>query len=218
MKRPLLLLVACCAATQTLMSQVMSGASNIVANEVPHTSIPYRIDDPGTKLPPISWGLDLAWINEGNLARGVNYAGLDLIDIVRISFQTTHPVTDGTLAKGQKDTLDIRLNLLKKWAPSTPVNLNSDQAAGIIDWYHVYRSEQQVNVFAPRWAALIAATKKYVESKGVSVVSVSPFNEPDYTNWKQGSKEEMRLICKMLRERDDMKDVLIRFMSRHGGK
>ncbi len=216
MKRSLLLLAVCFAATQTLMSQVMSGASNIVANEVPHTSIPYRIDDPGTKLPPISWGLDLAWIHEGNLARGVNYAGLDLIDIVRISFQTTHPVTDGTLAKGQKDTLDIRLNMLKKWAPSTPVNLNSDQAAGVIDWYHVYRSEEQANVFAPRWAALIAATKKYVESKGVSVVSVSPFNEPDYGEgltwgWHQGSKAEMREICRLFREdaayAEDFKNV-----------
>ncbi len=218
MKKLLILLAACCAGINTTVAQVTSGATNAVATEVPHTTIPYRMEDSGVKLPDISWGLDLAWLSEGNLARGVNYAGEDMIDIVRLSFQTTYAVTDGTLAKGQRDTLDLRTGYVKKWAPKALINLNSDQEAGVIDWYHVYKSEEQVDVFAPRWAALIAATKSYVEKKGLKVVSVSPFNEPDYGEgtkwgWQQGSKAEMREICRLLREdvayKEDFKDVLL---------
>lgn len=218
MKKILCLLTTCCIGVLSASAQVFSGASTAVATAVPHTTVPYRIEDKGIKLPDISWGLDLAWLDEGNLARGVNYAGEDMIDIVRLSFQTTYAVTDGTLAKGQRDTLNLRTGYVKKWAPKAAINLNSDQEAGVIDWYHVYKSEEQVDVFAPRWAALIAATKSYVEKKGLKVVSVSPFNEPDYGEsarwgWQQGSKAEMREICRLLREdakyKDDFKDVLL---------
>ena len=210
------LCVALLSAALPMNAQIMSGATNMIATEVPHTTIPYRIEDQGTKLPDITWGLDLAWISEGNLARGVNYAGKEMIDIVRLSFQTTAPVTDGTLSQGQKDTLDMRIGYVKKWTPNTPVNLNSDQEAGVLSWYHVYQSEKKVSTYAPRWAALIAATKKYVESKGLTVASVSPFNEPDYGEgqtwgWHQGSKAEMKEICRLLREdatyANDFKDV-----------
>ncbi|MBR1801156.1 MAG: RICIN domain-containing protein [Bacteroidaceae bacterium] len=219
MKRTFTLLAAALAGITSLSAQITSGSTHSVAADIPHTTIPFRVEDRGTKLPDISWGLDLAWISEGNLQRGVNFAGVDMIDIVRLSFQTTYAVGDDLeLSAAQKKVLDQRIGYVKKHAPNALINLNSDQEAGVIDWYHVYGSGSQVSTFAPRWAALIAATKKYVESKGLKVISVSPFNEPDYGEgqtwgWQQGSKAEMREICRLLREdpayKDDFKDVLL---------
>lgn len=211
MKKSFILLAFLVAGISSITAQVISGASNLVATEVPHNTVPYRIEDRGTKLPDISWGLDLAWISEGNLARGANYAG-DLIDIVRLSFQTTYAVENGQLSAAQKAKLDERIGYVKKWTPNAGINLNSDQEAGVIDWYHSSVADP-VAVFPPRWAALIAASKDYVESKGLKVVSVSPFNEPDYTDWKQGTMAEMKEICRLFREDpayvESFKDVVL---------
>lgn len=210
MKHKLSLLAAVLiVAHATASAQVPSGASNAVASAVPHTTVPFRIDDPGTKLPDIVWGLDQACISEGNLRRGVNFAGADLIDIVRLSFQTTDAVgEDLQLSSSQKQTLDDRIRIAKM-AGAITVNLNSDQEAGVIDHYHTSSSASQVATFARRWYLLIKATKKYVESKGLKVSSVSPFNEPDYTAWKQGSKAEFTAISKLIKEDPDFDGVAV---------
>ena len=187
----------------------LSPASEAVAGETAHNIVPFRISDTGKKLPDISWGLDAAWRNEGNIRRGVNFAGKEMIDLVRISYQTTAPVNDDLeLSADQKTALNERIRLVKL-SGTLNVNLNSDQEAGVDTWYHDNNSARNPATSAARWVNLIAATKKYVEERGLKVVSVSPFNEPDLTEWKQGSKEEMRLICQQLKARDDMQGVLI---------
>lgn len=209
MKTSPTLLLAVLLSSSTCVSAQTSPASEALATQTPHQFVPFQMSDTGQKLPDITWGLDAAWMSEGNIRRGVNFAGKELIDLIRISFQTTSAVGDDLeLSSAQKTALNERIRLVKL-SGTVNVNLNSDQEAGVDAWYHTNNSESNAATFAARWVNLIAATKKYVEERGLKVVSVSPFNEPDYTNWKQGSKEEMRLICKMLRERDDMKDVLI---------
>ena len=184
-----------------------SSAPVTASNAVPHVTVPFNIADPGTKLPDITWGLDLAWLSEGNVQRGVNFAGKELIDIVRLSFQTTNTeALNGQLTSAQKKTLNERINIVKKHAPEATINLNSDQMEGtleqVTEWYRSSNSSTQ----ATRWAELIALTKRYVEDKGLKVTSVSPFNEPDYTPWHQGSKADFTAICKKLREDEEYKD------------
>ena len=209
MKTSQTLLLAALLTSSTFASAQTSPASEALANETPHQFVPFRMSDIGQKLPDITWGLDAAWRSEGNIRRGVNFAGKELIDLVRISFQTTAAVGDDLeLSAAQKTALNDRIRLAKL-SGSVNVNLNSDQEAGVDTWYHNSNSASDPATYAARWVNLIAATKKYAEARGLKVVSVSPFNEPDYTDWKQGSKEEMRLICKLLRERDDMQGVLI---------
>ncbi len=197
------LLLACSARSQAQTSS----ASATVAGAVPHVTVPYSITDPGTKLPDIVWGLDLAWLSEGNVQRGVNFAGRELIDIVRLSFQTTNTeALNGKLTTAQQRTLNQRINIVKKHAPEATINLNSDQMEGneeqVTPWYR----STNVNTQATRWAELIALTKRYVEANGLKVSSVSPFNEPDYTPWHQGTKADFTAICKLLREGDEYKD------------
>ena len=204
-----LLLTALLLTNITASAQVPSGASRSVATPVPHTTVPYRIDDQGTKLPDIIWGLDQAWIDEGNMQRGVNFAGADLIDIVRLSFQTTDAVgEDLQLSASQKAKLDERIRNAK-YAENFTININSDQEAGVISHYHTSSSASQAATYARRWYLLIKATKNYIESKGLKVSSVSPFNEPDYTDWKQGSKAEFTAISKLIKEDPDFDGVAV---------
>ncbi len=206
MTRHLLLCIAAIVSSASLQAQTSSSTS-ATALPVPHTTVPFRISDEGTKLPDIQWGLDVAWLSESNVRRGVQFAGEDMIDIIRLSFETTNTeALDGSLTREQKDTLNQRINIVKKWAPKAGINLNSDQADGTLNhvsnWYRNSNSSTQ----ATRWCELIALTKRYVESKGLTVVSVSPFNEPDYTPWHQGSKADFNAICKKLREDNEYKD------------
>ena len=117
------------AMTVTASAQFMSGASNTTATDVPHTTIPYCIEDKGTKLPDIIWGLDQAWIDEGNMRRGLNFAGIDMIDIVRLSFQPSHSVEGGALSSEQKKALDERIRIAK-YARFATINLNCDPQEG----------------------------------------------------------------------------------------
>ena len=210
MKGKIMIIAATLLAANTLATaQTPSGATNSVATAVPHTTVPFRIDDPGTKLPDITWGLDQAWIDEGNMRRGLNFAGAELIDIVRLSFQTTDAVgEDLQLSNSQRQTLDRRI-AMAKLAGAITVNINSDQEAGVISHYHNALSAAQVDTYARRWYLLIKATKNYIESKGLKVSSVSPFNEPDYTAWNQGSKAEFKAISKLIKEDPDFDGVAI---------
>ena len=204
-----ILLVAAMASVSIVKAQHPSGASSMVAHGVANVTVPYRIDDPGTKLPDIVWGLDQAWISDGNMYRGVNFAGADMIDVVRLSFQTTDAVgEDLQLSSSQKKDLDTRIASAKRAGVFT-VNINSDQGAGVISHYHTSSSASQVDTYARRWYLLIKATKKYIESKGGKVSSVSPFNEPDYTEWRQGSKAEFKAISKLIKEDPDFEGVIV---------
>lgn len=207
MTKHLFLSAIALAMSLTCAAQTYSGATNAVATAVPHTTVPFKIDDPGTKLPDIIWGFDLAWLSEDNVHRGTLFTGADLIDIMRLSFQTTNTeALNGSLTQSQKDVLNKRIRIVKKYAPNAGINLNSDQMEGtteqVTPWYRSSSSATQ----ATRWAELIALTKAYVEANNLKVVSVSPFNEPDYTAWHQGSKADMLAICKKLREDEAYKN------------
>lgn len=185
-----------------------SGSSDLQPTPIFQNSVPliYRISDEGQKLPDITWGLDQAWISEGNMRRGLNFAGQDLIDIVRLSFQPSQSMEEGTFSADQKRALDERIRIAK-YAKHATINLNSDPQDGkaVDSWYRTNNATTN----GKHWATLIALTKQYVESKGLKVTSVSPFNEPDYTNWNQGSQSDFRATCQQLRAREDMEGVLL---------
>lgn len=198
MRKYHLIAIMCCVAA-TAAAQTPSGASATTAGDVPHTTVPFRIDDAGEKLPDIKWGLDLAWLWDQNVLRGIAFAGADLIDLIRISFQTTNTeALNGSLTAAQKKTLDDRIRIAKH-APNATINLNSDQMEGTLEQVTNYYRSSSTTTQAARWAELIYLTKKYVESKGLTVSSVSPFNEPDYSPWHQGTKADFLAICRTLR-------------------
>jgi hypothetical protein len=77
-----------------MSAQVLSNASYLRARAKSDVVVPFRYTDEGVAT-PIEWGLDLAWLSEENIRRGVNFAGRDLIDIVRTSYTATESVEGG---------------------------------------------------------------------------------------------------------------------------
>ena len=153
------------------------------------TAVPFCIDDAGEQFPVI-WGLDTAWPDEWNMRRGTAFIGAENLGTARASFQPNDLIVDGQLSMSQKAALNNRLNLIKK-SGVTSIALNCD--------HEVLNKNNYVGKPA-EWVKLIEATARYCQEKGYTVVSVAPFNEPDYTSWGQGSQADMKEVARLLKE------------------
>jgi len=155
---------------------------------------------------PIEWGLDAAWISTENVRRGAAYIGRDKISLLRVSFQPTEAlVGDTALTASQKQDLNKRL-AIARLLRSPKLVINSDPKEGAVDPY--FTSSGRAN--AARWAKLIDVSTRAYEDAGYKVVTVSPFNEPDY-GWGQGRISDFRDICQQLRTdyADHFRDIRI---------
>ncbi len=128
-------------------------------------------------------------MHEYNLRRCVAFMGKDNVSIVRASFQPTYPIVDGDLQQEQKDAVTERLRLLSFCKPDVKLMLNCDHPS-VDPWY---------NGNAEHWAQLMDVTTRYFQEAGYEVVSISPFNEPDY-GWGQGTQEDFYNIAGELRK------------------
>lgn len=183
-----------------------SGASQAKAWGKADTDVAFRMDDTGKQLPRIAWGLDLCWLSEGNLQRGANFAGQDMIDIVRVGFRPTESVAGGALGSDQTEKLNERLGYMRKHTPNAKVNLGAD--TGDADLVNSWYKPSNTTTYGQRWTEMMRLHKLHAEQQGFQVASVSPFNEPDY-GWGQGGKAEFRAICQNIRANSDFDGVLI---------
>lgn len=160
-------------------AQLPSATSNLKSGPKPDVVVPFSYNDEGKRL-PIEWGFDLAWLSEDNLHRGINFAGKDLCDIVRVSFRPTESVASGSLGTDQKAKLKQRAEWVKKYCKEdVVVNLNDDHES-VHDYYKITLT-QNYNTVAKRWAKMMDLhLQSYVNDYGLKVVSVSPINEVDY--------------------------------------
>jgi hypothetical protein len=181
-------------ATSFLFAQgqdsVVSISDFFVAQPVADRVVMFDTNDEGIST-PIIWGLDLAWLDEGNVRRGVAFMGIDNVDIIRASFQPTLPLVDDDIQGSQIRDLNRRLNIITNFTgPHTEVMLNCDHPS-VHEWYSTDK--------AVRWAKLIDATARRVQERGLKVVTVAPFNEPDY-GWGQGNMRDFYNIAGELRK------------------
>jgi len=56
----------------------------------------FNLSDSGL-YKPIIWGLDLAWLSEDNIRRGIAFMGEERVDVVRSSFMPVLPLNNGEL-------------------------------------------------------------------------------------------------------------------------
>jgi len=157
----------------------------------------YSVADSGVAK-PIIWGLDTAWPNEGNMRRGIAFMGAAQVDLVRASFQPTKPLVNGDLQQQQIDDLNYRLYLIGLTGPNTKVTLNCDHPS-VDAWY----SGSPAN-----WAQLMDVTTRRVQEAGRTVVSIAPFNEPDY-GWGQGSLQDFYNIAGLLKQNPRFNNIRI---------
>ncbi len=199
------MLVAATLSTSMLNAQeagverVAHASENMVAHEITDRTVPFALSAEGEKFPVI-WGLDTAWPDEGNMKRGIAFIGKDVLGTARGSFQPRDLIVDGQLSTRQKQTLDTRLNLIKL-SGVTDIALNCDHEVlcNTDNFPDADESYANYNGKPEEWAKMIEAYVLYCQEKGFNVVSVAPFNEPDYTDWKQGPKSDFLAIAKLLK-------------------
>lgn len=176
-----------CAATSA-NGQVTSASSLATVNKVTDNTVSFNVTDEGVQL-PIIWGLDTAWPSDANMERGIAFIGAENLGTARASFQPSDLIVDGELSAAQKSALDNRLRLIALGGVKQ-IALNCDHEVMNADNYYGKPEE---------WAKLIEASVRYCQQKGFTVVSVAPFNEPDYTAWGEGSLEDFYNIAKLLK-------------------
>ncbi len=186
-------------AQETTVERVTHASSGLVAHPKTDRTLAFDVTAEGEKLPVI-WGMDTAWPNEGNMLRGVAFIGKEVLGTARASFQPRDLIVDGQLSARQKSALDERLRLIKL-SGVTDIALNCDHEVLCNEEAYPDAKEAYSNYYGKpeEWAKLIEASVLYCQSKGFNVVSVAPFNEPDYTAWKQGPKSDFLAIAKLLK-------------------
>jgi len=151
---------------------------------------------------PIEWGMDVAWVSEDNVVRGTNFIGKDILQVGRVSFQPSDLIgDDGQLSASQKSYLQNHLDIMAKSGVKNII-LNCDHEVLCNKESYPNADQNYANYYGKpaEWVKVIKASAKYCQSKGFTVVSISPFNEPDYTDWKEGTKTHFKEIARLLRE------------------
>ena len=183
-------------AAHSQVDRPWSSSVNLRINTTNDCTVPYAISATGKKL-PIRWGLDVAWISEQNIRKGVNHIGKDNLSLVRGCFQTTYAlVGDTKLTSQQQNVLQTRMRLANLVGDDVDLILNEDQEQGIINYYV---TNGVANI--PHWTNLIDATVAWIQDNYPKhkVIAVSPFNEPDF-GWGQGSMADFKEIAKQLKK------------------
>lgn len=172
-----------------ISAQTTSASNNLVAQPIPDRTVLFSVTDAGISK-PITWGLDMAWISEANIRRGIAFMGANLVDVVRSSFTPTDSLVNGDLSTAQLNTLNQRLALMDLFGTNTVVMLNDDDPT-VASWY---------TGNASHWAQLMDVTTRRVQLHGRKVVSIAPFNEPDNSYApKQGTTTDFYNIASLLR-------------------
>ncbi|MBR6196960.1 MAG: RICIN domain-containing protein [Bacteroidaceae bacterium] len=184
----------------TASAQTVANSSDYLeARSIPARTLFFDFNGTGERMPKINWGIDCAWISEANMLQGRNYMNLfnNNISLVRVSFQPTYALNGTSLSNDHLVDLNERLRIVGLLGTTPGVCLNSDPKPINGGGYTVAPMYSN-GANATNWVNLMKATGKYVESHGYPVVSVAPFNEPDY-GWGHGSKNDLNNICRAAR-------------------
>lgn len=195
-----------------------TGADYMQAFKVADTDIVFDVNSEGEPF-RVKWGMDTAWDWDFNVNRGIAHIGKGNFETGRISFQPNDLVTDNgngtyTLSARQKKKLKSRCDLIKLTG-TKEVNINCDHEAlfkgdnGEDD----YTGRKNYQGKPQEWYKLIKASVQYAQSLGMTVVSVSPFNEPDYV-WEQAKNENQAMadfleVAKLIKADSFFKDIRV---------
>ena len=174
-----------------------SSSLYLPAYQKPDVTVPYGIADEGIRYEP-TWGLDQAWIDEGNLMKGLNHIGKENIGIGRSAFRFTHAlVNDSALASDVITKMRERNTLFNKISTTLPIVFTADQGAGA-DVYFVKNKVANIE----HWAAMINSHVHWMQKNTKHpVVGISPFNEGDYWSVEEGaSPAKQWQVAKLLKE------------------
>lgn len=212
MKTRLLLTSLLLSATATIYAQDSIRTSSsiyLLPEEKSDVSLFFSISGEGVRYAP-TWGLDLAWINEQNLRKGVRHMGKENVGIGRTAFRSTEAlVNDTNLGSDQIDKLRERSDLFNTvCGEELPLVFTADQEAGSVSYYVTNK-----NCNTSHWAAMINAHVAWMKKNTKHpIAGVSPYNEPDYWSQEEGATVAKQVeVARMLRENyaETMQDVAL---------
>lgn len=191
MKKNCKLTLAVLAATTVAVQAQVQTASSLITAEIKQemNAVPFSVEAEGKQFPVI-WGMDTAWPSEDNMKRGIAFIGTENLGTARASFQPSDLIVNGELSKAQQQALDNRLRIVAL-SGVKDIALNCDHEVMNKDNYYGKPEE---------WVKMIEASVIYCQKKGFNVVSVAPFNEPDYTPWGEGSISDFYNIARLLKQ------------------
>ncbi len=215
MKKNLLLTIFVLGA---LTATAQTGADYLKAAQKADVEIVFDLSAEGKEY-KVNWGMDTAWDWDFNINRGIAHIGKGNFATGRVSFQPNDLVTDNgdgtlTLTARQQKKLKQRCDHIKLTG-TNEVNLNCDHEALFTneDGETDYTGRTNYQGKPQEWYKLIKASVQFVQGQGLKVVSVSPFNEPDYV-WQQATSEEQAMkdflaIAKLIKADDFFKDIRV---------
>ena len=131
-------------------------------------NIPFYASAEGKRFEP-TWGVDLAWISEQNIMKGVNHMGKENVGIGRIAFRFTDPlVNDSALSSSVISVLRQRCNLFNKIDRQLPLTLTADQEAGTNEYYVVNKAAKNA-----QWAAMINSHVHWIQQNSRRTIRVA---------------------------------------------
>lgn len=222
---PIILLASLTANAQEA-DKVASCSDFLKAYNASDCTITFDVNSEGEPF-RVKWGMDTAWDWDYNVNRGIAHIGKGNFETGRVSFQPIDLVKDNgdgtyTLSDRQKNRLKVRVNMIKTTGTKM-VNLNCDHevlfkkvdSRGYCQDADDNTGLKNYQGKPEEWYKLIKASTQYVQSLGLEVVSVSPFNESDFIGWKQysGSEEngmkDFLAIAKLIKADDFFKDIRV---------
>ncbi|MBQ7510838.1 MAG: RICIN domain-containing protein [Prevotella sp.] len=183
--------------TSTYAQERSSSSSSLPIWAKSDVTVPFSITGEGKRFDP-TWGLDLAWISEQNVLKGINHMGKDNIGIGRSAFRFTKSlVNDSALDQSLITVLKQRSTIFNKVSSTLPIVLTADQEAGA-DEYFVKNKSANVE----HWAAMINSHVHWMQQYTKHpVVGISPFNEPDYWSTEEGATPaKQKQVAQILKE------------------
>lgn len=185
MKTKTYLLTACLLMSFIAMAQERSSSSvNLKACVKSNVTMPLDVKAEGKRFSPI-WGLDLAWIDEGNLRKGLRHMGAENVGIGRTSFRVFSPlINDESLANDQINGLRERSILFDIVRKDLPLVMNCDNGYrpknSTEPFINTYYTSASKIVDVDHWAKCIEAHVSWMKDNSTHpIIGVSPFNEPD---------------------------------------
>ncbi len=191
-----------------LGGKAQTAADFMTAMKSPNCTVPFDVDAVGEEY-KVNWGMDSAWDWDYNVYSGIAHIGKDNFATGRVSFQPIDPVTDNgdgtySLTARQKKKLKWRCELILATG-TKKTNINCDHEALFCkvdeDGNYPESGGKKIEDFTGRnnyqgkpeeWYKLIKASVAFVKEQGLEVISISPFNEPDYV-WQQATSESQAM-------------------------
>src|SRR5258708_5812665 len=131
-----------------------------------------------------TWGVDAFAGNPGVVQSGQIYMGSNHVNVLELPFSMKDPLTNGQLSASVQSELAGEIAVANLAGTNALWMFNSGTGDGVNSYFITGANR----IDPTKWAQCIIAHQIYANRP---IQWVSPFNEPDYGPWNQGSQSDL---------------------------